>query len=138
MNMKKILLITGVVLSLGLSSACAKSPSEAPAAVTKEPEASAPAANAPAEKAPAEKARPGFSEGMKIPLDGSSLEAFNKSLESIKGKTVGTEYTTLTSAINYLLVYDLGAKGSRATLAQRLNGLTGEQIIEKVRQNRRK
>ena len=136
--MKEILLITGVVLSLGLSSACAKSPSETPASVAKEPEASAPAANAAVEKAPAEKAKTGFSEGMKIPLDGSSLEAFNKSLESIKGKTEGTEYKALTGAINYLLVYDLRAKRNRTILAQHLNGLTGEQIIEKVRWSRSK
>ena len=128
MNTKEMILITGVVLSLSLGSACAKSPSETPASVAKEPEAPAPVA-----PAPVEKSKPGLSEGMKIPVDGSSLEAFNKSLETIKGKTVGTEYKALTGAIAYLQVYDLKAKGNRATLAKHLDGLTGEQIIAKVR-----
>ena len=141
--MKQLLLITGAVLSLGLSSACAKSASEMPTPATGKPETSSPAAVAtqttvPAATAPAENSKTGFSEGMQITVDGSSLEAFNKSLEMIKGKTEGTEYTALTGAIDYLLVYDLTAKRDRAKLAQRLNGLTGEQIVEKVQWNRRK
>jgi malonyl CoA-acyl carrier protein transacylase len=69
---------------------------------------------------------------MHIPVDGSSLEAFENSLEQIKEQVTAAEYTTLNNAIDYLLVYDLAAKRDRTKLAANLDGLTAEQIIEKV------
>jgi hypothetical protein len=70
--------------------------------------------------------------GMQIPVDGSSLEAFEKSLETIKGQAKEPNYITLEEAIKYLLVYDLGTGGDKAKLAKNLDGLTGDQIIDKV------
>jgi len=70
--------------------------------------------------------------GMQIPVDGSSLEAFEKSLETIKGQAREPNYITLEEAIKYLLVYDLGTGGDKAKLAKNLDGLTGDQIIDKV------
>lgn len=81
---------------------------------------------------PAEEAAERFSDGMRIPVDGSSLEAFEKSLERIEKKTRKAEFTTLNNAIDYLLVYDLAAKRNRAKLAANLDGLTGEEIVAKV------
>jgi hypothetical protein len=69
---------------------------------------------------------------MRIPVDGSSLESFDQSLAAIKAKATADEYTTLTNAIDYLLVYNLSAKHDRAKLAQSLNGMTGEQIISEA------
>lgn len=71
-------------------------------------------------------------DGMEIPLDGSSVEAFDASLEMVKRHTDEVHYETLQSAITYLLVYDLGADRSREKLAKRLDGLNGYQVIEKV------
>ena len=71
-------------------------------------------------------------EGMEIPLDGSSLSAFNASLAKVKRNTSETNYTTLENAIEFLLVYDLGAQRDRAKLASRLNGLTGYEVVAKV------
>lgn len=70
--------------------------------------------------------------GMQIPVDGSSLDAFNDSLAKIKEQATEANYITLEEAIKYLLVYDLGAGRDRAKLAKNLDGLTGEQIIDKV------
>lgn len=70
--------------------------------------------------------------GMQIPVDGSSLEAFNASLETIKKQAQEPNYVSLEGAIQYLLVYDLGAGRDKAKLAKNLNGLTGDQIIDKV------
>jgi hypothetical protein len=70
--------------------------------------------------------------GMQIPVDGSSLEAFNKSLETIKGQAREPNYISLEEAIKYLMVYDLGAGGDKAKLAKNLDGLTGDQIIDRV------
>ena len=71
-------------------------------------------------------------DGMDMPLDGSSLEAFEQSLERVKAHTSESSYTTLKNAIDYLLVYDLAAQRDKAKLAANLNGLTGNQVVEKV------
>jgi len=70
--------------------------------------------------------------GLDIVLDGSSLAAFEKSLEDIKETSTTKEYSTLEKSIDYLLTYDLVAKRNKEKLAQRLDGMTGRQIIEKV------
>jgi hypothetical protein len=112
-------LLLGVALVFVLS-ACQASqptkPSEQPATVS--------AADEPVE--------PWDGDGMDIPLDGSSLEAFNKSLARVKAHTNPSSYTTLVNAIDYLLVYDLSAKRDRTRLAANLDGLTGKQVIDKV------
>lgn len=70
--------------------------------------------------------------GLDIVLDGSSLQAFDKSLEQIKETASPANYKSLEGAIDYLLVYDLGAQRSREKLAARLNGKTGNEVIGKV------
>ncbi len=71
-------------------------------------------------------------DGMEIPLDGTSAETFEASLQMVKRHTDEDNYTTLRKAINYLLVYDLGAKRDMAKLASRLNGLNGYEVVAKV------
>jgi len=110
-------------------------PAVAPVAESPAEPAAAPVAESPTERAtttsPAA-ATPRFGPGMQIPVDGTSLEAFEKSLAGIKDKTTTPEYTTLTNAIDYLMVYYLDAKRDRAKLAGYLNGKTGEQIVDMV------
>lgn len=77
-------------------------------------------------------------DGMDIPLDGSSLEAFNTSLARVKAHTNPSSYRTLVNAIEYLLFYDLGAKHDRTMLAARLDGLTGREVIDKVSWQRKR
>jgi len=89
------------------------------------------AGGAPAAKSAAA-VEPWAGDGMDIPLDGSSLAAFDASLARVKAHTSEANYTTLVNAIDYLQVYDLSAKRDRARLAANLNGLTGYQILEKV------
>jgi hypothetical protein len=73
-----------------------------------------------------------YSEGMSIPVDGSSLEAFESSMEKIKAETTEKEFTTLQNALDYLLIYDLGARRNKEKLASNLDGLTGAEIVERV------
>jgi len=73
-----------------------------------------------------------YSEGMYIPVDGSSLEAFNDSLASIEKKAKPAEFNSLKGAIDWLLMYDLSARGNRTRLAKNLDGQTGEQIMSQV------
>jgi len=106
-------------LLAALLTACAGSP-------TQVPEQSAPAVEA------EEPIEPWDGDGMDIPLDGSSLEAFERSLARVKAHSSPSNYTTLVNAIDYLVVYDLAAKRDRAKLAANLDGLTGRQVIDRV------
>jgi len=92
-----------------------------------------PAEPLPAAQAAEEPVEPWNGDGLDIPLDGSSLEAFDKSLARVKAYTSPSSYTTLVNAIDYLLVYDLSANRDRARLAANLDGLTGKEIISQVR-----
>jgi hypothetical protein len=84
---------------------------------------------------PAEKTysfEPWEGDGMEIPLDGSSLEAFETSLARVKAHTSAQNYTTLINAIEYHLMYDLSAKRNRTKLAANLDGMTPQEVIDKV------
>jgi len=71
--------------------------------------------------------------GLDIAVDGSSLEAFEKSLEKIKETSSKVEYQSLEGALEYLMIYDLGAKRDREKLAARLDGSTGHEITKMVK-----
>ena len=71
--------------------------------------------------------------GLDIVMDGSSLEAFEKSMERVKETGSESEYRSLEGAFDYLLFYDLGAQHNREKLAARLDGKTGHDIIARVR-----
>lgn len=81
----------------------------------------------------AEPIEPWDGDGMEIPLDGTSVETFDKSLARVKAHTSPEAYTTLANAIDYLLVYDLASKNDKATLAARLDGMTGKQVVDQVK-----
>ncbi len=102
-----------------------------------EEDAAAPAAEVVADKVSVKKATNELDPGMQIPVDGSSLDAFNESLETIKEQAQEVNYTSLEGAIQYLLVYDLSAGRDKAKLAKNLDGLTGDQIIDKVQWRRK-
>jgi len=72
-------------------------------------------------------------DGMKIPLDGSSMEAFDRSLARVKAHTTPKNYQALEGAIKYLLVYDLESYGDKNKLIKRLDGMTGEEVISNVK-----
>jgi len=89
-------------------------------------------AAAPATKAAAP-VEPWDGDGMDIPLDGSSVEAFDASLARVKAHTSEANYTTLVNAIDYLQFYDLSANRDRAKVVANLNGMTGYEVLEKVK-----
>ena len=71
-------------------------------------------------------------DGMEIPLDGSSVETFEASLERVKRHTDEAHYKSLRAAIEYLLVYDLEVKRNKEKLAAKLDGETGYQVMDRV------
>lgn len=113
----KLLVMTLIVLTAVILGGCA----------TQAPQ---PVAAAPAEPAPAIEPWDGY--GLEIPLDGSSMEAWKSSLLRVKAYSEPADYELLLSAIDYLLLYDLGAKGDMNVLITRLDGLTGYQVLSRV------
>jgi len=106
--------------------AAAAAPQEAPpAASTETAEGDSPAA-------PTE-APEGGSPVMAQPLDGSSVEAFEKGVQMVHEEATPDEATRLDNAIQYLLVYDLAAKRDKAKLYARLNGKTPTEVISQTR-----
>lgn len=95
------------------------------------------ASTTPAEEiAPAvanETAEAAEAKGLDMAVDGSSLEAFEKSLAKIKETCTEAEYQSLEGSLDYLMIYDLGAKRDREKLAARLDGSTGYEIIKMVK-----
>ena len=122
-------------LAFCLNSAFASTTEQATPNETSEPASAAvsPPVAEPAAPASEKPAAPKFGAGMQIPVDGTSLEAFEQSLADIKTKTTKPEYTTLSNAIDYLMVYTIEAKRDRTKLAAYLNGKTGEQIVDMVK-----
>lgn len=139
-NIASTLLITVPLFFLFTISACAVPEQGGDNASAATAEEITPADAAGTEEAAVKTEAPGAATatGLDIVMDGSSLKAFDKSMEEVK--TTGSEfdYRSLESAIDFLLVYDLGAKRSREKLAARLNGMTGHEIIERVKTHKRK
>jgi len=84
------------------------------------------------ETPPAPQFEPWDGDGMEIPLDGSSLEAFETSMARVKAYTTPAQYITLENSVEYLLVYDLAVRRDKAKLAAKLDGKTPYEVIEMV------
>jgi hypothetical protein len=123
-NMKTILKSGFCVVSLVLALAACTAP------VGKSPEAESAKATV---AAPEVEVVDNFEgDGMEIPLDGSSVEAFDASLALVKKHSSESNYVTLRKAISYLMAFDVSVRNDRSRLADRLNGLNGYEVIAKV------
>ena len=114
------------ILSAVFLTACASSQT----ASSKTPEPSA-AESAP-QAAQAEIVDDYEGDGLELTLDGSSMEAFDASMARIKRHTDEASYKSLDSAIGYLLVYDLEARGNKEKLVAKLDGKTGYEVLDMV------
>jgi len=85
-----------------------------------------------AEPEPVMEIEPWDGDGMEIPLDGSSMEAWNRSMARVEAYSAEKNFITLENAIDYLLVYDLAAGKDMEKLIKRLDGLTGYQVLKRV------
>ena len=72
-------------------------------------------------------------DGMELPLDGSSLDAWDASMARVKRHSTEASYTTLENAIDYLLVYDLEVRRDKEKLVAKLDGLTGYEVVARVK-----
>ncbi len=128
----KHILVPLSALAIVMLAACTTQSSDTPDAVSKTAETAENAKTGP----DADVIENFGGDGMKIPLDGTSLAAFDASMEKIKRNTEAKSYKTLSNAIEYLLVYDISVRGNMEALASKLNGLNGYEIVGKVRWRR--
>ncbi|WP_147306604.1 MULTISPECIES: hypothetical protein [unclassified Wenzhouxiangella] len=70
--------------------------------------------------------------GLTMVVDGSSPEAFQESLELIAMDTSKDQYRQLDSALRFLGTYDTAAWKGLPNLYKTLDGMTGEEIIERA------
>jgi hypothetical protein len=85
------------------------------------------------EPVPAQEIEPWDGDGMEIPLDGSSMEAWDRSMARVKAHTSPETYQSLESAIEYLLTYDLAVSYDKNRLIKSLDGRTGYEVLQRVR-----
>jgi len=85
------------------------------------------------EPVPAQEIEPWDGDGMEIPLDGSSMEAWDRSMARVKAHTSPETYQSLESAIDYLLTYDLSVSYDKNRLIKSLDGQTGYEVLQRVR-----
>lgn len=79
--------------------------------------------------------------GLTMVVDGSSPQAFQESLELIAMDTSEQQYRKLDASLRFLATYDTAAWSGLPNLYQTLDGMTGEEIIEraeKMREERRR
>lgn len=75
---------------------------------------------------------------MEQPLDGSSMESFTAGLDRISEEGSEEDYRNVMSALDFLLFYDIGARRKKDLLYARLDGMTPNQILERVSSHRAK
>ena len=134
-NMASTLLITVPLFFLFTISACAVPEQGGDNASAATAEEITPADAAGTEEAAVKTEAPGAATatGLDIVMDGSSLKAFDKSVEQVKATSSESDYKNLEGALDYLLFYDLAVQQNRGKLVTRLDGMTAQDIIEKVR-----
>ena len=102
----------------------------------KQPAKHKPTATADTESKPATEASEDTSESEtpsqleSMTMDGSSVAAFEKGLQSFTEVASAEEVRKLQASIDYLLVYDLSARGNKEKLYTMLDGLTPKQIVD--------
>ena len=69
---------------------------------------------------------------MDQPVDFSSPEAVEETLQNIRDQEGEAAYKNLNSAMAYILYYDLGLGNDKAKLHRKLDGQTPRQIIAKM------
>jgi len=70
---------------------------------------------------------------MQQPVDFSTPEAVENTLQAIRDKEGDMTYTQVKNAMQYIMVYDLSIGKDEEKLYKKLNGRTPEQIIAKMK-----
>ncbi len=125
---KALFPLVTMALALFLSTACAEQGQDNETAAKAGDSTTQAAPEAAMETAPANS-----DSVMDQPVDFSSPEAAEKTLQNIREQEGEAAYKNLNSAMAYLLYYDLGLGNDKAKLHKKLDGQTPNQIIAQMR-----
>jgi len=123
-----------VSMTLVLVPACAEQDKDA-VAVAGETQSTETPVSAPA----AETTKPGMTTDgaqvsvMDLPVNFSTPEDVEKSIENVRQQAGAAEATELTNALGYILAYDLSVGHDKEKMYQKLNGRTPNAIIAKMK-----
>jgi len=128
MLIKVLMTMSVLTLILFLAPACAEQDNEAGASgkPAKETTAPAPAAE------PADAADAGMSI-MDKPVNFSTPEDVEKSIEAVRQQAGEAQARDLKNALGYILAYDLSIGRNKEKMYQKLNGRTPNEIIAKMK-----
>ena len=70
---------------------------------------------------------------MNQPVDFSSAEAAEETLQNIREKEGDKSYQHVTNAMQFIMVYDLSIRKNKELLYKKLDGMTPEEIIDQAK-----
>jgi len=118
---------------LVLAPACAEQENEAEAATSSKPAAEAMTAAPTDETTPPATATDGASSIMDMPVNFSTPEDVEKSIEAVRQQAGETAARDLNNALGYILAYDLSLARDKEKMYKKLNGRTPNAIIAKMK-----
>ncbi len=125
--------ISVFTMILVLAPACAEQDSEAEAATSSKPAAQVTAAAPTAETTPAAAATDGAASIMDMPVNFSTPEDVEKSIEAVRQQAGEESARELSNALGYILTYDLSLGRDKEKMYKKLNGRTPNAIIAKMK-----
>ncbi len=129
---KLIIAVSIVTLTLLLTPACAEQDKDAEAVVSSTQKTNTATPGTEATEAVAEPADEEVSV-MDLPVDFSSPENVEKSIETVRQQAGELEALKLNNALGYILTYDLSLGRDKAKMYKKLDGRTPNEIIAKMK-----
>jgi hypothetical protein len=130
---KFISTISVFTMILVLAPACAEQDNEAEAATSSKPATQVTAAADAAETTPVAAATDGALSIMDMPVNFSTPEDVEKSMEAVRQQAGEAAARDLTNAMGYILAYDLSLGRDQEKMYKKLNGRTPNAIIAKMK-----
>jgi len=125
--------ISVFTMILVLAPACAEQDNEAEAATGSKPATPVTAAADAAETTPVAAATDGALSIMDMPVNFSTPEDVEKSMEAVRQQAGEAAARDLTNAMGYILAYDLSLGRDQEKMYKKLNGRTPNAIIAKMK-----
>ncbi len=125
--------ISVFTMILVLAPACAEQDNEAETATNSKPAIEATAAAPTAESTPDAAAIDAAASIMDMPVNFSTQEDVDKSIEAVRQQAGEAAARDLTNALGYILTYDLSLERDKEKMYKKLNGRTPNAIIAKMK-----
>ncbi len=125
--------ISVFTMILMLAPACAEQDQDAEAAKNSKPVAETVTATPTAQTAPDTAATDEGKAIMDMPVNFSTPEDVEKSIEAVRQQAGEAQARKLSNALGYILAYDLSVGNDKAKMYEKLNGRTPNEIIAKMK-----